>query len=180
MRSRGITFPIPPTIRYVAGLRHKPTGLILPAMVCAVEQSGGKITGIHRTFLRADGRGKASVSSPRMMLGKCSGGAVRLGPVQKRIAICEGIETGMAVAQSCPDRSVWAALSASGMEVVGLPEEVEDVVLCADRDENHRGEEAAKKAAERFTEEGRTVRVVLPPEPYGDFNDTIMRKAVNG
>jgi len=34
---------------------------------------------IHRTFLARDGVGKAPVNPPKMMLGPCRGGAVRLG-----------------------------------------------------------------------------------------------------
>ncbi len=55
LAARGITIPIPPSIRYHPSLKHGPTGLDLPAMVAAVQAPDRTITGIHRTFLTADG-----------------------------------------------------------------------------------------------------------------------------
>jgi hypothetical protein len=37
LRQRGITIQLPPTIRYHAALKHSATGLMLPAMVAAVQ-----------------------------------------------------------------------------------------------------------------------------------------------
>lgn len=77
--SRGLTVPIPPSIRFHAGLKH-PSGGVWPAMVALVTQvADGKPIGIHRTFLASDGSTKAPVEPVKMMLGPCRGGAVRLG-----------------------------------------------------------------------------------------------------
>lgn len=56
LRGRGITLPVPASIRFTASLRHGPTGLILPAMIGAVQSPEGPVSAIHRTFLRADGQ----------------------------------------------------------------------------------------------------------------------------
>ena len=68
---------------------------------------------------------KAAVSKPRMMLGKNGGGAVRLAPLGDSgvLALCEGIETGLAVMTACPGLPVWATLSTTGLEQVQLPRE---------------------------------------------------------
>ena len=73
---RGITLPVPPSIRYHPGLRHKATGLILPAMVAAVQAPDRRVCAIHRTFLNEYG-GKAAVLVPKMALGPLGAGAVR-------------------------------------------------------------------------------------------------------
>jgi putative DNA primase/helicase len=53
-RSRGLTIPIPPSIRFHAGLKH-PLGAVWPAMVALVTHGAdGKPIGIHRTFLTRD------------------------------------------------------------------------------------------------------------------------------
>jgi phage/plasmid primase-like uncharacterized protein len=132
-----------------------------------------EIMGIHRTFLDSQGR-KANVNTPKMALGPVKGGAVRLRTHAATLAICEGIETGLAVSQSMCI-SVWCALSASNLPNVNLPDDVQNVVICADHD--IAGLQAAERAATRYQNEGRAVSVATPPEPGQDFNDLLMGKA---
>jgi phage/plasmid primase-like uncharacterized protein len=47
------------------------------------------------------------------------------------------------------------------------------VLICADNDENGVGQAAARDAAWVCEEEGRAVRVAVPPIPGGDFNDIL-------
>ena len=108
----------PPSLRYHAALKHGPTGLLLPALVAAVAiWPGHEVVGLHRTFLRADGRDKAPVSGNKMMLGKCAGGAARLAPAGPELVLSEGIETGLSV-QQATGLPVWATLSTSGLRAV--------------------------------------------------------------
>lgn len=172
LKARGITAPIPPTIRHHPGLKHGPTGLLLPAMVSAIAMvPNHRVVAIHRTFLKADGSGKAPVSNARMMLGSCGGGAVRLAAAGPMLGVCEGIETGFSVMQELPDFPVWAALSVSGLTALVLPSEVREVVILADGD--NAGEAAAQVAARRFLMEGRRVRIARPPRGL-DFNDMLI------
>ena len=72
------------TLRFHAGLKH-PSGGIWPAMVALVTRGAdGRRSAIHRTFLARDGAGKAPVDPPKMMLGPCRGGAVRLAACRRR------------------------------------------------------------------------------------------------
>lgn len=166
--SRAITL-LPPTIRF-ANLTHSPTGLLLPAMVAAVQGPDGEIVGCHRTFLQTDGMGKAPVTGNRMMIGRCRGGAVRLGKAGERLAIGEGIETCLSVAQEVPDLPVWAALSTSGMKAVVIPDAVVEAVILADNDAP--GELAAKEAATRFLRAGKSAKIARPS--LKDFNEDLM------
>jgi putative DNA primase/helicase len=167
LRSRGIAIEIPPTLRFQRSLRHQ-SGLYLPAMVAAVQNADGTIVAIHRTFLKGDGSGKAAVEFQKMMLGPCAGGAVRFGRPASVIAIAEGIETALSIAQACPDLAVWAALSASGIRALRLPQVVGEVIIAADGDDA--GESAAQVAAQRFLREGRLVRIGRPIGSK-DFNE---------
>ncbi len=163
----------PPSLRYHPSLRHGLTGLLLPALVAAVMiWPDRNVVGIHRTFLRADGKGKSPVTKPKMMLGRCGGGAVRLAPAGPELVLSEGIETGLSVQQDT-NKPVWATLSTSGLRSVILPPEVKTVIIAADADE--RGEEAAQKAAKRFLAEGRTVKIARPPQGM-DFNDLLLKQ----
>jgi hypothetical protein len=133
--------------------------------------------GIHRTYLKDDGSGKAEVEPAKAMLGSVGGGAVRFGmPVGgQELAIGEGIESTLSVAIGC-SMPAWAALSAGGIEQLILPPEVTQVVICADNDSNGVGQRAANNAAQRFLREGRSVRIAVPPVSDMDFNDLLLRE----
>ena len=169
LRARGITIPIPPSLRYLAAAKHKPTGLILPAMVAGVQDPDGRVVAVHRTFLSRDGTAKASVSEPRMSLGPVAGGAVRLARANGRLAVSEGIETGLSILQAT-GIPTWAALSATNMANVILPPDIRDVILGPDGDEA--GATHAQQAARRLVDEGRTVRIAPAPEGQ-DYNDML-------
>jgi hypothetical protein len=172
LRSRGLMIPIPPSIRFHAGLRH-PSGGVWPAMVALVTHGvEGSPIGIHRTFLARDGSAKASVDPAKMMLGPCRTGAVRLGPAGDALMVGEGIETCLAAMQAS-DRLAWAALSTSGLRALALPHAVCDVIVLADGDDP--GEAAARDCAWRWKREGRRVRIARPPSGT-DFNDLLMRR----
>lgn len=180
LRSRGINV-VPPTIRYHTGLKHADPGLYFDAMVAAVTHwPSSKIMAIHRTYLLPGGAGKAQVSSPKKMAGKCAGGAVRLAPAGKSLAITEGIETGLSVQQET-GIPTWAALSTSGIKALVLPEPpmANTVIIAADHDISGQGYLAAETAAKRWSLEGRKVRIALPPELGADFNDLLLQEEVS-
>ena len=66
---RGITIPVPPSIRYHPGLRHGPTGLTFEALVAGICGLDHQVVGVHRVYLLPGGRGKAQVTNPKMSLG---------------------------------------------------------------------------------------------------------------
>jgi putative DNA primase/helicase len=133
----------------------------------------GTTLGIHRTFLSHDGSDKAPLDKPKMMLGPCRGGAVRLGSPGEVLLIGEGIETCLA-AMHATRHSAWAALSTSGLRTLDLPDTARDVIVLADGDEP--GEAAAQACAWRWKREGRRVRIARPPKGT-DFNDLLMGRA---
>lgn len=91
-----------------------------PAMVAAVQDPSGRVTGVHRTYLRPDGKGKAEIERPKRMFGICWGGAVRLGPAAEHMRIGEGIETCASVAHALGSPlGIWAALSLGNIAGAG-------------------------------------------------------------
>jgi len=170
LASRGLCAPVPATLRFHAGLRH-PAGGKWPAMVGIVTRgSDGATLGVHRTFLAADGAGKAHVAPTKMMLGPCGGGAVRLGPLSESLLVGEGVETCLAAMLST-GQTAWAALSAGGMRTLGLPDGVRAVTVLADGDPA--GEAAARDCSKRWAREGRLVRIARAPMGL-DFNDVLV------
>lgn len=171
LHGRWLTGSIPPTLRYLPDCPHKPTQRRYMAMVAAVTRwPDRQPVAIHRTYLKPDGSGKIEHPQNRMMLGDAKGGAVRLAPHGSQLGLAEGIETALSV-QLATGMPMWACLSTSGLQNVFLPDDVQEVVICADHDEP--GQRAAARAAERFIQLGRKVRIALPPQAGQDFNDII-------
>lgn len=160
------------TLRFHPAALHTPSGLYLPAMLAQIRGPKGEALGVHRTFLKPDGSGKAEVTPAKMMLGPSSGGAVRFGPDNRVIALAEGIETALSVSRASR-LTVWATLSTSGLKGLILPPPpvAEVVILAADNDEA--GLAAAGVTAARLEAEGRAVSVIYPPKPGADFNDVL-------
>lgn len=77
--------------------------------------------------------------------------------------------------QTATGLPVWAALSTGGMRVLVLPADVREVIVAADNDPP--GLAAAHAAAERWSNEGRRVRIAVPDRPGCDFNDMINEAA---
>ncbi len=170
LRRRGITLPVPPSIRYHPGLRHKATGLILPVMVAAVQAPDRRVCAIHRTFLNEYG-GKANVLTPKMALGPLGAGAVRLAKAGPLLGLAEGIEDALAAMQLC-ELPCWAVLGGARLARVDLPSEVREVHIFADGDDP--GKEAAEKAVRRFRRDGLKARAFLPPNGAKDMNEALI------
>ncbi len=92
---------LPPGSKTIA-LNGGQRGLVMPAMVAAARTPEGRTGGVHVTFLKADGSGKARVRRAKMMLGPQTGhgrpGGAWLSPssgewAKRPLIVGEGIET---------------------------------------------------------------------------------------
>jgi hypothetical protein len=169
LRGRGITCPLPDTLRFVPQCWHA-TAKTFPALVALVE--GGAGFAVHRTYLCCDGSGKADVTPSKAMLGAVTGGAVRLTDRLGPLVVAEGIETALSLASGLlrTPATVWAALSTSGIRGLHLPPTASRLTIAPDGDAP--GREAANALAERAHALG--WQVSLLPAPDGrDWNDIL-------
>lgn len=86
-----------------------------PAMIAAVTDLGGTISGAHRTWLDPGGFsattfGKAPIDTPRRAMGHLLGNAVRFGVAGEVMAAGEGIETMLSLRCVLPTMPMVAAL----------------------------------------------------------------------
>ena len=159
LASRGLALPGSDVIRFHPRCpwgRHT-----LPAMLALMSDPlTGEPRGIHRTFLRPDGAGKAEIPTPKMMLG--IGGVIRLYErLTAGIAITEGIETALAVAQHFRWGPVWAAGSKGAIRTFPvLPATTLNVFT--DNDDPD-AVNAAQDCAARWVEAGHQVVIHTPP-----------------
>ena len=92
----GVTLPPGSRTTALSGGR---VGLVMPAMVTPPRTPEGRTGGVHLTFLKADGSGKARVKRAKLMLGPQTGhgrpGGTWLSPAAGRepLIVGEGIET---------------------------------------------------------------------------------------
>jgi len=151
LASRGITIP-PPALRFASSMFHRESGKFFPAMVAGLQNLEGQFAGISVTFLMPDGRGKAPVSPTRKIYGLLKGNSVRLNSQIYSLAICcEGIETGLSILQAT-GIPTWAALSATNLPYILLPESIREIIICADNDVP--GMTAARALAARCVRKG--------------------------
>jgi len=175
LQSRGIDCPLPKTLRFHGACWHGATRQAWPAMIALIE--GGEGYAVHRTYLRPDGQGKASVEPAKAMLGAAAGGAVRLTDGPSRLVIGEGIESTLSLACGLLDgpATLWAGLSTSGMRGLRLPANPGSLTVACDGDRP--GREAAHALAGRAHGLGWRVEM-LDPGAARDFNDVLMQRRV--
>jgi putative DNA primase/helicase len=147
-----------------------------PAMLACVRAANGDAVTLHRTYL-CDGRKLAAADAKKVLCAGFSGAAVRLDEAGDDLALCEGIETGIAVMLATA-KPVWSTLSAGNLEKVLVPESVRRVSIYADNDADgdFTGQLSAFALARRLKREEdkdapRCVRVFLPKNPGADWAD---------
>jgi hypothetical protein len=170
LRARGLLLAAPPALRYVPDLPCPSDGVRRPALVAGIQASTGQVVAIHRTYLAPDGRAKADVPAPKMMLGQLGDGAIRLAPADHELGLAEGIETALSV-MALGGPPTWAAMSCGRLASVAVPSNVRAVRIFADA--GAPGHQGAQRAVERHTAAGRRVVVHTPPRGFSDFNDVL-------
>ncbi|ENN85563.1 hypothetical protein RHSP_06746 [Rhizobium freirei PRF 81] len=148
---------------------------ILPALVAAVTDPFGEITGVHRTWLDPDGDSKAKIDDPRRALGGLVGNAVRFrfptrGPVPVMVA-GEGLESILSLAHVMPGMPMVSALTANHLAAFRPPNGCLRLYVAADADAAGRhGIEGLSRHAQSLG----ILPLVLTPE-LGDFNEDLRR-----
>ncbi|CAN7700699.1 DUF7146 domain-containing protein [Neorhizobium sp. LjRoot104] len=153
-----------------------------PALIAAVTDAFGAITGVHRTYLSSgphpDGVGKARLADPRRALGGLLGNAVRFHfPVNSTIPVMaapvmaagEGLETMLSLSHVMPGMPIVAALTANHLAAFRFPSGCQRLYIAADADAA--GRHGIEGLSRRAQECG-ILPLVLSPE-LGDFNEDL-------
>ena len=140
-----------------------------PALIAAITDLYGTMTGVHRTWLDPSSRTKAPVGTPRRAMGHLLGNAVRFGTALDVMAAGEGIETMLALRSVMPTLPMAAALSANHLAALLLPSTLRRLYIA--RDNDPAGHRAAEVLAERA--QGRGIEALVLAPTLGDFNDDL-------
>ncbi len=146
-----------------------------PALIAAVTDQAGTITGVHRTWLDPDGDGKARVDDPRRSLGGLLGNAVRFHfPVHGLVPVMaagEGLESMLSLSHVMPGMPMVSALTANHLAAFRPPAGCLRLYVAADADAAGRhGIEGLSRRAQALG----ILPLVLTPE-LGDFNEDLRR-----
>lgn len=148
--------------------------LALPAMLAAVTDNDGRITGLMRTYLSADGSQKAPIDAPRRAMGALAGNGVHFGPHAEVMAAGEGIETMLSLRTAMPAMSMIAALSAAHLVALIPPPQLRRLYIATDRDAA--GRDAASRLVERLS--ALSIETVEVSSQRKDFNEDLIADGV--
>jgi hypothetical protein len=147
-----------------------------PALVAAVTDNAGRLTGVHRTWLDPARIGeKAPLASPRRAMGELLGAGVRFGfdagaatPV---VIAGEGLETVMSLRMAMPSAPLIAGLSANHLAAILFPSSLGRLYVAADADPA--GRRGMEKLSARARQAGIEALTLSPR--LGDFNEDLRR-----
>jgi hypothetical protein len=145
-----------------------------PALIAAVTDLDGWITGVHRTWLDPSGHAKAPIDTPRRAMGHLLGHGVRFGVASDTMAAGEGIETMLSLRMTLPGMPMLAALSANHLAAILFPPALRRLYIARDRDSA--GEAATKTLADRAHRAGIDA-IALTPR-FSDFNEDLRRLGI--
>ena len=171
LRARGIIGPLDwPVLRYHPSVYYRAdsdTPLeTWPALLAAVTDLSGTITGVQRTWLDRSHPAKAPLADPRRALGSLLGNGVRFGAAGEVVAAGEGIETMLALKSVLPLMPMIAALSANHLGALAFPPALRRLYIA--RDNDAAGLAAANRMHERAAAAGVEARDLVPV--HADFN----------
>ena len=171
LRSRGVA-----DVHGLTALRFHPTCFYRahagapretwPALVAAVTDLDGAITGVLRTWLARDGSAKAPLATPRRSLGHLLGQGVRFGLATDVLAAGEGLETMLSLRVVLPALPIVAALSATHLAAFVPPSGLRRLYIA--RDNDRVGRRATEMLGARLQVDGIEALVLTPHRD--DFN----------
>lgn len=142
-----------------------------PALIAAVTDLAGAITGAQRTWLARDGTRKAPIDTPRRAMGELLGHAVRFDAADDVLAAGEGIETVLSVRSVMPRMPMLAAGSASHLAAIAFPQTLRRLYILRDRDPA--GDLARDKLIARARAAG--IETITLSPGLEDFNEDLRR-----
>src|SRR3954449_5797903 len=144
-----------------------------PALLAAITDPRGTITGVHRTWLDPSGQGKAPVAEPRKSMGHQIGNGARFSGLAAGLMVAgEGLESVLSVRVALPRVPAVAGLSAHHLAMLEFPPGVKRLYIARDGDPE--GTRAANTLRNRAGQAGiPEVRDLYPF--HDDFNTDPVR-----
>ena len=147
LRARGLDPRLAhPSLRFHPRLFHRDPNdrhRELPALVAALTDDAGQISGVERIYLDPRAPARASVPQPCRSLGRVYGSRVALGEPRSTLLVAQGVETALALRTACPELPAAATLTPANFAAFTPPPNVSRLLVARDNDP------ASTRAAER-------------------------------
>jgi hypothetical protein len=174
LRTRGITGPLNlPALRFHPRCYYWPGDDMplesWPALIAAITDNDRQLTGVHRTWLAADGSDKAPVETQRRAMGAVLGHAIRFGQARHVQIAGEGVETILSLLGILPAMPMAACTSANHLAAFVPPPSLKRLYVARDRDAA--GAMAFAALEDKASSQGFKA---MPLDPMtGDFNEDL-------
>jgi Ti-type conjugative transfer relaxase TraA len=175
---RGIQGPLSKSYSYHPATYHGEVKRKLPALVVAAKNIKDEITAVQVVFLDEKTGNKAKLNTAKLTFGSLTqentGVLVNSGKNTQTIAIAEGPETALSVAEANPDLRVYAVLGSSNFTRTPIFKDTKNVLFCADNDgKNSASQKKLFHAAQTLAQRGVNVFQAMPDKEKQDFNDLL-------
>lgn len=144
------------------------TRLEIPALLAAITDNAGQVTGCSRIFLDAQTGGLSGIEAPKRVLGRLHGHAIRFGNWKgcTDLLAGEGLENTLSVGTALPRAALASCLTANHLAAFTYPSSIKRLWIA--RDNDAAGERAASRLADRAECDGIDPFVLTPERD--DFN----------
>ena len=153
-----------------------------PAMVASIHDRQGELVSLHRTYLQ-NGKKLAGRDAKKLLCGGINGAAIRLAPASVELAVCEGIETGIAILKRTA-QPIWIGICARNLENLWIPDEVRRLRIYGDNDADsmYDGQASSYILARQFlkrpvTGDRRSAEVFIPRAAGADWANVLAQQA---
>lgn len=145
------------------------TARALPALIAAITDADGTITGVQRTWLDPVGCTKARLARPRRALGTLLGNGVRFGSAGPVMIFGEGVETILSLRMVLPRMPMIAGLSANHLAALTFPAPLRRLYVARETDR------AGRMAFAALSERAGACGIALLPleSRLDDFNSDL-------
>lgn len=140
-----------------------------PALIAAVTDEDGVVTGLQRTWLDPHGCTKARLARPRRAMGNLLGNGVRFGAAGPVMVFGEGIETMLSLRMVLPRIPMIAGLSANHLAALNFPAALRRLYVA--READAAGTAAFATLKDRAAESG--VKLLPLDSRLDDFNSDL-------
>lgn len=181
LRARSITCPLDlKALRFHPGCYYRPHRdhplETFPAIISAITDLAGGITGVHRTYLDPARPSKLAVETPKLSMGHILGHAIRFGTATDVLAAGEGLETVLSVRTLLPHLPMVAATSAGHLGALLLPASLKRLYIILDN--NKAGRAAADRLLFRCIDTPVEARLLVPV--FDDWNTDLKSRGMHG
>lgn len=142
-----------------------------PALLGAITDNDGRITGCARTFLDIKHHRLAAINEPKRVLGRLYSNAVRFYHRMDftDLIVGEGLETILSLGTVLPLTALAACLTATHLSLFDPPSHIRRLWIASDNDAA--GKWAASRLRERLIGSGIEIHDLIPH--HNDFNDDL-------